>query len=151
MDVATTRFGTLSAQEQDFLVFEQGLIGLEDCRRWVLLADGQNTTLGWLQSIDRGEIALGIVSPRRFVPDYQLRVDSSDLNDLQLSCLQDAQVIVVVSRQQEGLSLNLRAPLVINVQNGLSCQVVAKDNHPVRHLLTHDESTPQTSELRKIA
>ena len=151
MDVATTRFGTISAQEQDFLVFEQGLIGLEDCQRWVLLADSQNTTLGWLQSIDRGEIALGIVSPRRFVPGYQLRVDSSDLCDLQLSCLQDAQVIVVVSRQQEGLSLNLRAPLVINVQNGLGCQVVAKETHPVRHMLAPNENIPQASELRKIA
>ncbi len=151
MDVATTRFGTISVQEQDILLFEQGLIGLEECRQWVLLADSQNSALGWLQSVDRGDLALGIVSPRRFVSDYQLRVDSSDLRDLQLSCKQDAQVVVVVSRQHEGLSLNLRAPLVVNVQTGQGCQVVAKEPYPVRHLLTPSVNTLSTSELRKIA
>lgn len=151
MEVATTRFGTISVQEQDVIHFDQGLIGFGQCRRWVLLADGQNGTLGWLQSVEQGEIAVGIVSPRRFVPEYQLRVSACDLDELGLSCVRDAQVVVVVSRQQEGLSLNLRAPLVINVQSQRGCQVVAKDDYPIRHLLVARENAFPASELRKSA
>jgi len=136
MDVFTTRFGTLSVPPQDELLFDQGLVGLEDCRRWVVLTDSENPTLGWLQSVESGHIALGIVSPRRFVPDYQLRVDRDDLQALRLETARDAEVAVIASRQPSGLTLNLRAPLVINVEKRLGCQVIAKDAHPVQFPLS---------------
>ena len=141
MDVLTTRFGTLSVETQDELIFDQGLIGLQHCRRWVVLTDTRNPTLGWLQSLDEGHIALGVVSPRRFVPDYQLRVDRSELQTLELATARDAEVVVIASRQQEGgpesgLTLNLRAPLVINVERRRGCQVIAKDDLPVQFPLS---------------
>ena len=131
----TTRFGLLSVQPQDEIVFEHGLIGLEDCRRWVVLTDSANPALGWLQNLDQGHIAVGVVSPRRFVPDYQLRVDRADLRTLGLATIRDAEVVVIASRQTNGITLNLRAPLVINVEKRLGCQVIAKDEHPVQYPL----------------
>jgi len=138
MDVSTSRFGTLTVQSADMLHLEQGLIGLRHCRRWVVLADAQNSALGWLQSIDSPEIALGVVSPRRFVADYQLRVARKDLAPLALDDPRDAQVVVIVSRNEEGLALNLRAPLVINVEARRGRQVIAKDPLPVRLILPSD-------------
>lgn len=136
MDILTTRFGRLSVQPQDELLFEQGLVGLEDCRRWVVLTDSDNPVLGWLQSLEQGHIALGVVSPRRFVPDYQLRVNRDDLESLQLTTTHDAEVVVIASRQESGLTLNLQAPLVINVATRRGCQVVSRDALPVQHPLT---------------
>ena len=43
---------------------------MEECRRWVLLADAQNRT-GLAAKLDRAEVALAVVSPRRFVPGYR--------------------------------------------------------------------------------
>lgn len=168
MDVTTTRFGTISVQEEDLLHFKQGLIGLEQCRSWILLADRQNGSLGWLQNVDCGEVAVGIVSPRLLVPDYQLRVASNELKGLRLDDLpvdgqaaylpKDIQVVVIVSRQPEGLSLNLKAPLVINVRAREGCQVVSRDDYPVTHRLTAPIATASNAEfshaeleLRKIA
>ncbi len=136
MDVLTTRFGTLSVDPQDELIFDQGLIGLEHCRRWVVLTDTKNPTLGWLQSLDEGHIALGVVSPRRFMPDYQLRTDRAELQSLELTTARDAEVVVIASRQASGLTLNLRAPLVINVERRRGCQVIAKDDLPVQFALS---------------
>jgi flagellar assembly factor FliW len=135
MDIFTTRFGLLSVQPQDEIVFEHGLIGLEDCRRWVVLTDSANPALGWLQNLDQSHIAVGVVSPRRFVPEYQLRVDRTDLRTLGLATIRDAEVVVIASRQTNGITLNLRAPLVINVEKRLGCQVIAKDEHPVQYPL----------------
>ena len=78
----------------------------------------------------------GLVSPRCFAPDYQLRVDRVDLRSLELDTLRDAEVVVIASRQPSGLTLNLRAPLVINVEKRLGCQVIAKDLHPVQFPLS---------------
>jgi flagellar assembly factor FliW len=145
MDITTSRFGALEVLPSDILTFDNGLIGLRHCRRWVVLADAQNEALGWLQSIDEPEAALGVVSPRRFVADYQLRVSRQDLAPLQLATARDAQVVVIVSRHPEGLALNLRAPLVINVEGRRGRQVIAKDPLPVRLIL------PSTGEMRLTA
>ena len=146
MNIITTRFGTLTIQPQDELLFEQGLIGLEDCQRWIGLTDSKNPGLGWLQSIEQGHIALGVVSPRRFVPDYQLHVERDDLHSLNLTTIRDAEVVVVASRNETGLTLNLRAPLVINVEKRRGCQVVAKDAHPIQFAI----NTPAVS-LKRTA
>jgi flagellar assembly factor FliW len=135
MDITTSRFGVLQVLPSDILMFDNGLIGLRHCRRWVVLADAQNDALGWLQSIDEPDAALGVVSPRRFVADYQLRVSRQELAPLQLASARDAQVVVIVSRHAEGLALNLRAPLVINVEGRRGRQVIAKDPLPVRLVL----------------
>jgi flagellar assembly factor FliW len=145
MEITTSRFGTLVVGSTDILTFEQGLIGLRSYRRWVVLADAQNAALGWLQSIDEPDTALGVVSPRRFVPDYQLRIARQDLAPLQVTSARDAQVVVVVSRHAEGLALNLRAPLVINVDARKGRQVIAKDPLPIRLVL------PLNGELRMTA
>jgi flagellar assembly factor FliW len=132
MNINSTRFGTLTIDESDVLTFVDGLIGMEDCRRWVLLADAQNSALAWLQSLDRAEVALAVVSPRRFVPDYQCRVARRDIQPLGISDHADPQVLVIITHAGDSLALNLKAPLVIHVAERLGRQIVARDDHPVQ-------------------
>jgi flagellar assembly factor FliW len=135
MKISTVRFGNLTIDDADVLTFVDGLIGMEDCRRWVLLADAQNSALGWLQSLDRPEVALGVVSPRRFVPDYSVRVARREISPLGLSNPNEAQVLTIISHVEGGLALNLKAPLVIHVAERLGRQIVARDDHAVQHRL----------------
>lgn len=136
MRVNTTRFGRLEIDADDVLLFPNGILGLEDCRHWVLLADEENDALGWLQSISRSEVALAVVSPRRFVPDYQLRTARSELAPLELENLREAQVLLVVGKNDYGVTLNLKAPLVVNIDRRLGRQVVANGELPVQYQLT---------------
>src|SRR6185436_20161866 len=110
-------------------------LGLEDCHRWVLLADGDNEALAWLQSTSRPEVALAVVHPKRFVPQYQLRVGRRDLEPLSLTTLADAEVLAIVSSHQDDLTLNLKAPLVINVSRRLGRQVTTESDATVQHSL----------------
>jgi flagellar assembly factor FliW len=145
MNLYSTRFGSVIVEDADVLMFVDGLIGMEDCRDWVLLADAQNSALAWMQSVDRPEIALAVVSPRRFVPQYQVRVSRRDLDPLQLNDPSDAQVLVIVSSSSGSLAVNLKAPLVIHLQQRLGRQIVARDDHAVQHRL------PIAAPLRKTA
>ena len=146
MQIKTTRFGVLDVESQDVLDFPTGLLGLENCRKFVLLADAQNGALGWLQCVTRPEIALAVVSPRRFVPGYQFRVFRSELQPLRLERVEEAQVLAIVGKNDHAITLNLKAPLVLNLQRRLARQVVANSDHPLQHELG---LTPPT--LKKTA
>src|SRR5262245_31485860 len=110
MEILTTRFGAVQLEPGDIVRFPAGMLGLEDCQDWVLLADAENETLGWLQSTSRAEVALAVVSPRRFVPDYQVRLARTELEPLAADH-DNLHVLVIVGRRDDTLSLNLKAPL----------------------------------------
>jgi flagellar assembly factor FliW len=135
MNLSTTKFGSISIEENDVLTFVDGLIGMKDCQRWVLLGDAENAALAWLQSLERPEVALGVVSPRRFVPDYQVRIAKREIAPLNLVNPNDAQVLVIISNVGGTLSLNLKAPLVIHLAARVGRQIVARDDHAVQHRL----------------
>ena len=146
MEIQTTRFGSVEIEAEDVLNFQSGIVGLEDCCEWVLLADAQNDALGWLQSTHRAEVAFAVVSPRRFVPDYQMRVSRSELAPLALANVKDAKVLVIVGKNERAITLNLKAPLVINLEQRLGRQVVTNGDNPVQYELC--ETQPA---LRKSA
>jgi flagellar assembly factor FliW len=135
MRINTTRFGLIDVAAGDVIRFPSGLPGLEDCREWALLADAANDAVGWLQSTTRGEVALAVVSPRRFVPDYRVRIPRSELQPLALADVRDAQIVAVVGKTGTTLTLNLKAPIVINVATRTGRQVVASGDLPLRHEL----------------
>ena len=146
MKIHTTRFSTIEIEPDDILFFRNGLIGFEDCRHWVLLADSGNSAVAWLQSMQHADIALPVVSPRRFVDEYQVRLEPTDVEALQLNSVEQAYVLGVVSRDDQTLTLNLRAPLVINLDRRIGCQVVTVDPQPMQFELAN-----LPAELRKSA
>ena len=142
----TTRFGTLHIEADDLFLFSKGLIGFEDFRRWVLLADSCNDAIGWLQSASHPDMAVAVVSPRRFVPDYRVRIPRNQLAAIELEDFDRAFVLNVVSKHANRLTLNLKAPLLFNLDRRLAGQMVTNDEQPVQW----DLSTP-ILKLRKTA
>ena len=126
MEIATTRFGSLKLEAGDVLNFPEGLPGLDELQDWVLLADTKDSELAWMQSTTRADVALAVVSPRRFVPQYRVRVTRRELAPLSIEQRGDAQVLVIVGRGESGLYLNLKAPLVINPRIQVGRQVVTR-------------------------
>ena len=135
MKIHTNRFGPIEIEPDDILFFRNGLVGFEDCRHWVLLADTDNSSVAWLQSMQHADIAMPVVSPRRFVADYQVRLEPTDVDTLQLTSVEQAYVLGIVSRDEDVLTLNLRAPLVINLDRRIGCQVVTVDPQPLQYEL----------------
>jgi flagellar assembly factor FliW len=136
MRINTSRFGRIDVAAGDVIRFPSGLPGLEDCREWALLADATNDALGWLQSTTRGDVAMAVVSPRRFVPDYQVRIPRSELTPIDISDIRQAQIVVVVGTTGTALTLNLKAPIVINLEGRTGRQVVASGELPLQYELT---------------
>src|SRR6476620_7762420 len=98
MQIATTHFGPVEIEAEDILLFPRGIVAFEDCRHWVLLSDEENPSLAWLQSVSRCEVALPVVSPRRFTNDYSVHVTRGQLAPLEFSQFDEIYVLGVVSQ-----------------------------------------------------
>lgn len=133
MKIQTTRFSQIEIEPDDILFFRHGIFGFENCRHWVLLADAENSAVAWLQSIQRPEVALPVVSPRRFVQDYEVRLEHEEVEKLQLAPNEQAYVLGIVGRDHDTLTLNLRAPLVINLSRRIGFQIITVDNQPMQY------------------
>ena len=136
MNVFTSRFGNVEIEAEDMIHFENGLIGFDDRKNWVILADAENDAIAWLQSLEDPQLAVAVVSPRRFVPEYQVRIPTEPLKKMNLSASEQAFVLTVVSRNQNSLTINLRAPVIIVLERRAGWQIITQDNQPLQHELT---------------
>lgn len=135
MHINTQRFGTLPIESDDILLFSTGLVGFEDCRHWVLLADDSNEAVAWLQCITHPDVGVPVTSPRRFLDSYVVRVAPSQLESLELDNTDSAFVLAIISRNADQLTANLKAPLLVNLTRRLGRQVVVNDDQPLQHAL----------------
>ncbi|MFN7730593.1 MAG: flagellar assembly protein FliW [Pirellula sp.] len=131
MQIQSTRFGKLEVSHADLLLMPNGLIGFETCRHWVLLATEDTEEVAWLQSVALPSVALPVISPRRFLPNYRLHVHRRDLELLQLHSRDQVFVLSVVSRHDNTLTTNLKSPIILNSTRRLALQVVVSDDQPL--------------------
>ncbi len=135
MRIETQRFGTLQVEEQELFLFPQGLIGLETLRQWLLVPDPENPAVAWLQSASRGDRALAMISPRVFVPNYRIHIPAHSLGVLQLRSDHRTYVLTTLSGRPGAMTTNLRAPVLINLDRRVGCQVITGDEQPVQYAL----------------
>lgn len=133
MKIDTARFGTVEIKNQDILDFESGLIGFSESKKWVILADTENSAVAWLQSLTDPSLAMAVVSPRRFIPNYQVRLSPSELEPIHLNDVDQAFVLCVVSRNENRLTMNLRAPVIINLDQKIGAQIMTSDDQPLQY------------------
>ena len=116
MKIHTSRFAAIEIEPDDILFFRNGLLGFEDCRHWVLLADADNAAVAWLQSMQHADIAVPVVSPRRFVSDYQVHLEPADVDSLAVNrCRSSVRFISRESRRQHA---NDESPRSVGHQSG---------------------------------
>jgi flagellar assembly factor FliW len=142
MHIETSHFGSLEIDVAEILLFPHGVIAFEECRHWVLVADLENPALAWLQSVSQPDLALPVVSPRRFAPQYRVHVTKGQLLPLEFSQFDQAYVLSVVSQSDGDLTLNLKAPLIINLDRRLGRQVITADEQPLALALPTSAAAP---------
>jgi flagellar assembly factor FliW len=93
-----------------------------------------------LQSLNEARVALPIVSPRKFLPDYKVATSERDLSPLSIRSSDRIYILCVVSKSGKKLTLNLRSPIVVNLSRRLACQVIASESLPIAMPITIDDN-----------
>ncbi|MEM9466956.1 MAG: flagellar assembly protein FliW [Actinomycetota bacterium] len=134
MQVASSRFGTLDATEDQLITIDGGLLGFPDAIRFVRLPVDDAEGWLWLQSTNDRDLAFLVISAFRFFPDYDIELPDGDVNALELDDPSDAEVLALVTirHTEDGgiasVTANLLGPLVINHRTGIGRQVVLSDS-----------------------
>lgn len=110
---------TLSYQEDQVITFAEGLIGIPDMRRAVLLPMDELAPFSWLASVDSEKNRFIVVDPYLIFDGYSAFPKENDPNG-KLETL----AIVKVSSEWEKTTVNLRAPLVINRETQAGAQLI---------------------------
>jgi flagellar assembly factor FliW len=137
MKLNTRFFGELEYDSGDVLHFPSGLLGFEGCKSFIPIEnpDGGGV-FKWLQSEDMPELAFVVMNPFFAVADYEFEIPEGVVDMLQLKRQEDAQVLAVVKIPDNlsRMTVNLRAPIVINTVNNRAAQVVLEDErYSLRH------------------
>ena len=127
MKINSSRFGEIEVDDQRVMTFPKGLLGFPDYQRFVLIEAGQDSYFWWLQSVDKADLAFIVTDPTLFIPTYKVPVKAEQISGLELSSVDDAQVLVIVNKRGETLTGNLQGPLVVNVKNCVGEQLVLSD------------------------
>lgn len=115
----SVRFGAVEVAEAAVIEFPHGLIGLGG-RNWALLDRNPGSGFLWLHCVEDPALALPVVGPELFFPDFQLDLPAEELAAIGLEDVSKAEVYVTVRAAPNPLetTANLRAPLVIHGGRG---------------------------------
>lgn len=135
LTVETTRFGRFHVTQDQIWTFPAGLIGFPTATEWLLLGEDEASPLVWIQSVSHSRLALPLISPRRYVRGYRVRVTPSELEPLQLDDADLLFVLTTVASTGTALTTDLRGPLLFNASKRLGVQAVACDEYPLQYVL----------------
>jgi len=141
MTLNTKHFGELKIEEEKILTFEEGILGFEDKKKYILLSNEEKSAFFWLQSIEDEGLAFAIVNPFMFYPEYTPEIPDTVLEAIGELKQEDLGVytILVIPENQEEMTTNLKAPIVINTKTQKGAQAVVENaEYDIRHYIYKD-------------
>jgi flagellar assembly factor FliW len=115
----SVRFGEVDVEEQDLIEFPLGLIGLGGSS-YAILDRNPGSGFLWLHAVDEPALALPIVKPFLFFPDFALEMSEIDRERTGIEDPDGCELYVTVRAAPNPMetSANLRAPILIRDKKG---------------------------------
>ncbi len=132
MRINTRYFGTVDLDDDKVIVFDEGLFGFEEYKKFALIFNNEakeRPAISWLQSVDEQALALPVMIPTVVKPDYNPVVEDDaletlgDWNEENISVL----VTVTVPEDLKNMTTNLKAPIIINTDTMKGVQTVVEN------------------------
>ncbi|MBQ3890318.1 MAG: flagellar assembly protein FliW [Lachnospiraceae bacterium] len=129
MTIETRVFGEVSIDPTKIIHFENGIIGFPDLQDFALIYDiekGDNAGIRWMQSLQEPAFAMPVMDPLIVSPTYNPEVDEEILKPVGNLDPEETLVLVTVTVPKDltKMSVNLRAPMVINVTERKAVQII---------------------------
>lgn len=125
--ISSARFGPISVPKNTLIQFPSGLPGFPDHRSWVLLE--YKPPFSWLHSVDDQNVAFVVVNGGQFGAAYPWR---APIGDERINLKEDDEfavlLIVTVPADAKYSTLNIKAPLFVNIRNRKGVQIIFDDS-----------------------
>jgi flagellar assembly factor FliW len=121
------QFGEFEYDQEQVLVFPEGLIGFEEFQKYILINDEETEPFLWLVSLEDEELSFPLIEPQVVLSSYKIE-----------PAPQDATILAIASLQKdvEESTVNLRSPLIIENKSQKGKQVILDNSaYPFQQLL----------------
>lgn len=119
------------------ICFEKGLPGFDGLKEFDLVAMEQLGFFNLSASQDEN-ISLLLVDPYMYFPNYEVEIDDAIMSRLNIKDANDVLILSVVTLNNdiEKVTLNLRAPIIVNINSGDAEQLILnREDYLVRQSL----------------
>jgi flagellar assembly factor FliW len=135
MLVETTRFGSINVDDNDILRFPEGMLGFAKIDQYVLVESEDDSLFLWLQAVKKPSIAFPLLEPQIFERQYKVDLLEEDRKVLEIEDLSNVKIfsIVTIPTDPTKMTVNLKAPIVVNLKKRLAKQVILHEaDYPIR-------------------
>ena len=142
MKFETKYHGTLEFNEDEIIHFEKGLPGFEEFKKFVILPVEDNEFFNILHSVENNKVGFIVVSPFNVIKDYEFDLNEDKVKQLKIKDYNQVSVYntVTLNSDIKKITVNLRAPIIINIEEKLGEQVILNNNrYLVKHPLIKEE------------
>ncbi len=138
MKINTRDFGEVEITKDDIIKFDEKIYGFEEYTDFIMIYDDEfNGEYVWLQSAEEPELCFIMANPV-LLPDYKPDFSSAAHRALGAGEL-EYWVMMVVNEDIKKSTVNLKSPVIINLDNKKAMQLILEDSYPVRHHLFQKE------------
>lgn len=132
MKFRTTRFGEIDFSEEVIMRFPEGVLGFPESQRYVLLEhSAEGSPFRWLQSLDNPDLAFIVIDPFQVAPAYRFEIDVDTERIIGTSEPASCALMAIANIPHDAplsMTANLKAPLMVNVENRRGRQVILSSN-----------------------
>ncbi|NEY72259.1 flagellar assembly protein FliW [Bacillus mesophilus] len=126
MRLETRYHGEQEIDENEIILFEKGIPGFLEEKKFVLLPYSDDSVFFILQSALTAGLAFVIADPFIFFKEYDFTLEDQVVHSLELTAEENVAVYVILTVQDpfQKTTVNLQAPVVINIEKRLGKQVI---------------------------
>jgi flagellar assembly factor FliW len=129
--IVSGKLGEIEYTDNDVITLSAPILGFPDLNDFVLISNDKSYPFLWFQSVQDSDICFILVEPEIFFPNYKPSLNKREFKILNVK--EDKEIklfgIVVVPDQPKNATVNLRAPLAVNMEKKLAKQVILEDDN----------------------
>lgn len=131
MTITTKLFGEIEVDESKMISFVQGIVGFPELKDFLLIHDSESKGgIRWMQSIQEPAFAIPVIDPLVVMPDYNPCIEDELLKPI--GEIEEGNLLVLVTitvpHEIEKMTVNLKAPIIINGGNRKANQIIVDDD-----------------------
>ena len=149
MQLNTKHFGVIEIDEKEILYFPSGIPGFENVKKFTLLGRQENEApFFWLQGVDDPALAFVVTDPFAINDDYFVDADDDEIKIIEAKDPERILTLAIVTIPEDitKISVNLKAPILINMDNNKGMQVIMKnETFPVKYYIAGQDMSPAST------
>ena len=135
MEIVSPIHGTIIYEENEIIIFEKGIPGFENLKKFVIREVGEDSPFSILQSLEDKDIGFILISPFVIYDNYEVDLKEEVITNLEIKSSEEVLLysLVTLNSKPREITANLKAPIVINIKNKKGEQyIIDKDKYKIK-------------------